>query len=109
MKEHWSASMYNQNPNQHRFSRKEWSLLQQLAADLTDLKLGVQDLRENRVKPDQIYTREVIDGMLKEVREAIEGIKEANKEERQNLYKILGLGGTAVTIILFIAQHVQIH
>jgi hypothetical protein len=101
--------MYNQNPNQHRFSRKEWSLLQQLAADLTDLKLGVQDLRENRVKPDQVYTREVIDGMIQDIRDEVSGIKEALKEERQNLYKLLGLIGTAITIVYYVAQHVTIH
>jgi hypothetical protein len=107
----WSAWMYNQqNPNQrHRLSRQEWSLLRQLADDLTDLKVGVADLRENRVKPEQIYTREVIDGKVSDIRDEVAGIKEMLKEERQNLIKLLGLGGTAVTVILFVAQHLTIH
>jgi hypothetical protein len=90
-------------------NRSEWAYLRQIAGDLRDLKKSVADLRENRVQPDQVYTREVIDGMLKDVRDEVSGIKEMLKEERQNLLKILGLGGTAVTVILFIAQHITIH
>jgi hypothetical protein len=100
--------MNNPNP-----PRSEWSLLRQLVRDMSDLKKSVADLREERVRPEQIYTREVMDQMIKDVRDEVNGIKEMLKEDRQNLIKILGLGGTGVTVLLsiivFVAQHVTFH
>jgi hypothetical protein len=95
--------MYNQN------NRSEWGYLRQMAQDLKYLREAVADLRENRVKPEQVYTREVVDGMINDIRDEVSGIKEALREERQNLYKILGLAGTAITIIYYVAQHITIH
>jgi hypothetical protein len=97
--------MYNQN----HYSPRELNYLKQLAADMKELKTAVQDLRENRVKPDQVYTREVVDGFIKELREEMISLKALIKEDREQLYKMLTIIGGAVTLVILIAQHVVIH
>lgn len=97
--------MYSQPPNR----RSEFSYLKQLAQDMKELKVAVADLRENRVKPDQIYSREVIDGMIADLKDEIGSIKEIMQEQRQALFKYLAIAGSAITIVILIAQHVTIH
>ena len=94
--------MYNQPRSEHNY-------LRQIAQDMRELKIAVADLRENRVKPTDVYTREVIDGMMKDVKDEIKSIKDMMQEQRQALFKYLAIAGSAITIIILIAQHVTIH
>ncbi len=76
---------------------------------MKELKVAVADLRENRVKPDQVYTKEVIDEMMNDLKGEIGSIKEIMKEQRDQLFKTLAVAGSAITIVILVAQHISVH